>query len=143
MEKSKHFLWYQLPAIAWAAAIFIQSSMADISVPELGFDWQDKVYHAIEYGILGFLLYRALFFQKIQLLKTHASGFTWLLGSLYAISDEIHQYFVPGRSADVGDALADVAGITLILLLLYLGRLFKIRQPKANKLAKFQWEQTP
>lgn len=142
MEQSKHFLWYQFPAIIWAAAIFIQSSISDIPTPELGFDWQDKVYHAIEYAILGFLLQRALFFQNNQLFKKYAGGFTWLLGSLYAISDEIHQYFVPGRSADVADALADIAGLSIILLLGSLIRLIKIRQPEAGKQAKIRWEKT-
>jgi VanZ family protein len=142
MEKYRHFLWYQLPAMVWAAAIFIQSSFSEIPAPELGFDWQDKIYHAIEYAILGFLCHRAFFFQKNQWVKKHASGFAWVLGSLYAISDEIHQYFVPGRSADIGDALADVAGISIILLLLGLIRWIKIKQPKADELAKIQWEQT-
>ncbi len=30
---------------------------------------------------------------------------------LFAVSDEFHQYFVPGRSAEFGDILADFAGI--------------------------------
>jgi len=33
--------------------------------------------------------------------------------TLYGILDEIHQYFVPGRSADVYDALADASGALL------------------------------
>lgn len=142
MEKYRHFLWYQFPAIAWAAAIFIQSSFSEIPAPELGFDWQDKIYHAIEYAMLGFLQHRAFFFQKNQFFKSYAGILTWLLGSLYAISDEIHQYFVPGRSADIGDALADVAGISIILLLLGLIRWIKIKQLKSEELAKIQWEQT-
>ena len=33
-----------------------------------------------------------------------------LLSSLYGISDEIHQYFVPYRDADLMDVLADMLG---------------------------------
>jgi len=33
-----------------------------------------------------------------------------LLSSLYGIGDEIHQYFVPYRSADLMDVLADILG---------------------------------
>ena len=32
------------------------------------------------------------------------------LSSLYGISDEIHQHYVPYRDADVMDALADIIG---------------------------------
>lgn len=142
MAKCRHFLWYQFPAIAWAAAIFIQSSLSYLPAPELGFDWQDKIYHAIEYAMLGFLLHRAFFSQKNQFFKRYAGILAWLLGSLYAISDEIHQYFVPGRSADIGDVLADVAGISIILLLLGLIRWIKIKPVKSDDMAKIQWEQT-
>jgi len=121
MEKTKHFFWFQLPAIAWAAAIFIQSSLSDISAPELGFDWQDKVYHAIEYAILGFLLIRALRFQGNHFLQKHAAWLTLLIGSAYAISDEIHQFYVPGRMADVHDVIADIVGVALVLIIYFLG----------------------
>lgn len=120
MEKTKHFFWFQFPAIAWAAAIFIQSSLSDISAPELGFDMQDKVYHAIEYAILGFLLVRALRFQQNLFLQKHAGWLTFLIGSVYAISDEIHQMYVPGRMADASDAIADVVGVALVLITYFL-----------------------
>ena len=37
---------------------------------------------------------------------------------LYAISDEIHQYFVPGRSAEIRDVLIDVLGANIGILLI-------------------------
>jgi VanZ family protein len=36
-----------------------------------------------------------------------------MIGALYGISDEIHQYFVPGRVMDWTDAVADTCGIAL------------------------------
>lgn len=36
-----------------------------------------------------------------------------LLSSLYGISDEIHQYFVPYRDADLMDILADTLGVVM------------------------------
>lgn len=120
MEKARHFFWFQFPAIAWAAAIFIQSSLSDLSAPELGFDLQDKVYHAIEYAILGFLLVRALRFQQNLFLQKHAGWLTFFIGSAYAISDEIHQIYVPGRVADASDAIADIVGVALALITYFL-----------------------
>ncbi len=120
MEKFKHFVWFQLPAIAWAAAIFIQSSMSYIDTPDLGFDAQDKLFHAIEYAILGFLLRRALVFQSTQFIKERTGWLTILIGGTYAISDEIHQLFVPGRSGEIADAIADIVGIILVVFVYFI-----------------------
>ncbi|NIW80004.1 MAG: VanZ family protein, partial [Calditrichae bacterium] len=40
-----------------------------------------------------------------------------IIGIVYGISDEYHQSFVPGRFADVVDALADTLGIIIGVLL--------------------------
>ena len=120
MEKFKHFVWFQLPAIVWAAAIFIQSSMSYIDTPDLGFDAQDKLFHAIEYAILGFLLRRALVFQSTQFIKKRTGWLTILIGGTYAISDEIHQLFVPGRSGEIADAIADIVGIILVVFVYFI-----------------------
>ena len=125
MEKFKHVIWFQLPAIAWAAAIFIQSSMSYIDTPDLGFDMQDKLFHAIEYAILGFLLRRALVFQSNPFLHRHAGWLTILIGSIYAISDEIHQFYVPGRSSDIGDVVADIVGIIFVVFIYFIGKQIK------------------
>jgi VanZ family protein len=132
MEKLKHFLWFQLPAIAWATSIFIQSSLSDINAPDLGFNWQDKLFHAIEYAILGFLLRRALVFQANQFIRENAGWLTILIGSIYAISDEIHQFFVPGRSSDIGDVAADIIGIIIIILIYFIGKQFKPRRSQQS-----------
>ncbi|MCI0496093.1 VanZ family protein [candidate division KSB1 bacterium] len=115
MKNFKNFFWFQFPAIAWAIAIFVQSSLSDLPAPDLGFDMQDKVSHAAEYAILGFFLRRALVFQKNNFIHEHANQLTFSIGSLYAVSDEIHQSFVPGRNADIGDVIADVTGIFLVV----------------------------
>ena len=49
-----------------------------------------------------------------------------LVGILYAISDEIHQKFVPGRSCQITDVMIDSLGVTLgIFLLLMLLEIHK------------------
>lgn len=125
MEKFKHFLRFQFPTIAWATAIFIQSSMSNIVSPDLGFDFEDKISHAIEYAIFGYLIRRALVAQRNQFIRHYAGWLTLLIGGTYAISDEIHQLFVPGRMADTNDVIADVIGILLVLIIYFLGRQIK------------------
>ena len=127
MGKIKHFFWFQFPALAWAIAIFVQSSIAYLSAPDLGFNLQDKFLHAIEYAIFGFLLWRALSNHASEFLQKNSYWLTFLLCSLYAISDEFHQSFVPGRTADVDDVIADFIGAGLIVTVFYIRRKVKQR----------------
>ena len=71
------------------------------------FSCADKIAHVFEYGLLASLVYCAL--RKSEA-DTHPILTPFLIAFLYGISDEIHQYFVPGREADVFDALADGMG---------------------------------
>ena len=77
-------------------------------VPEkalIYFDFQYFIYHIIEYAILSLLFYRALKFASKNP-QTSAILFT----ILYAITDEIHQSLVQGRSSDVFDIGLDSFG---------------------------------
>ncbi len=68
----------------------------------------DKTAHIAEYFILGFLLAFAFNINKTNY-KYKLLLFLGIAGLLSA-SDEIHQYFVPGRSCDFLDFTADVIG---------------------------------
>jgi VanZ family protein len=106
--KLRWFLSYQAPAIVWALLIFILSSIPKLPLPELDLDFKDKIAHTVAYAILGYLTARALFYQsRFPGWRKKFLLFAILLGIVYGISDEIHQYFVPGRVADVGDLIAD------------------------------------
>lgn len=110
--------------------IFIQSSIPDLSPPDMGFKLQDKFAHVIEFAILGVLLLRAFKSgEKIRNIK-QVNWLTIFCGGFYAVFDEIHQYFVPGRLADIYDVLADIAGIFLVIILNWLvtnKKLFSIK----------------
>ncbi len=102
-----------MPAIIFALIIFIQSSIANLKTPNLGFSWQDKLLHATAYFVLGYLLSRAFYYSSHAMLKRNAILISIILGILYGASDEIHQYFIPGRSSEVADLAADAIGIIL------------------------------
>jgi VanZ family protein len=110
LKHSARYLFLAL-AIAWAGVIFYLSSQSSIDTPSL-FPGQDKLFHMMAFGVLGFLFMGSM--------KSTSSGYrigqVWLvviLVVLYGLLDEFHQYFVPGRTVDIYDALADAAGALL------------------------------
>jgi VanZ family protein len=110
MAVNKTFIKYHLPVILYAGLIFVGSAIpqSQMSIP---FTVKDKILHFIEYGILGFLLMRSAIRWTSNMRATTLVLLVFLAGAIYAASDEIHQYFVPGRSCDIYDWLADIVGL--------------------------------
>jgi VanZ family protein len=93
-----------LPVVLWAGLIFAFSSVPDLGTGLGGWDLLlRKIAHAGEYAVLGALLVRA----------TGRANVALLLGTLYALSDEIHQSFVPGRVGSPLDVAIDAVGVAL------------------------------
>ena len=99
---------FVLLTLGWADLIYYLSSQPGMDVRPL-FVGQDKVFHFIVFGILGFLGMGAA--------KATTQGYkprqVWLaiaLVALYGVLDEFHQHFVPGRTADRYDVIADIVG---------------------------------
>jgi VanZ family protein len=93
-----------LPVAAWAAVIFALSSVPDLGTGLGGWDLLlRKLAHAAEFAILGALLLRAL--------GRPLAAF--VLGTAYAVSDEIHQAFVAGRVGSPVDVAIDAVGVAV------------------------------
>jgi VanZ family protein len=93
----------------WAVTIFGLSSIPGRAFPSLPIFSYDKFLHAGVYAVLGGLCFFAL--QKTSGLRTsRLIALSMALAFLYGVTDEIHQLFVPGRSADPYDAAADGIG---------------------------------
>ena len=107
--KLKIITIYWLPLIAYCGFIYLQSSYP--SPEELpSFEFSDKLMHFGAYAVMGVLFYRA--YQTLPL-KTNFQSIVLLSmisASLYGVSDEIHQAFVPERDGSFGDVIADVLG---------------------------------
>jgi VanZ family protein len=120
---------FLLAALSWAGLIFYLSSQPTIDTPSL-FPGQDKLFHLIAFGMLGFMVMGTLRATQGSYLPRQA----WLVTlavTLYGILDEFHQYFVPGRSADVYDVLADAVGGLLGAWMMYwLARVLVKRPPR-------------
>ena len=110
---------YKYPAILYAILIFILSASPSISPPP-GFVLEDKIYHFIEYGVFSLLLFLVFFTSGREYLRKHVFLLSTLVGMAYAVSDEIHQKFVPGRSSEFLDFVADSLGIVLVQIGIWL-----------------------
>jgi VanZ family protein len=105
----KTFAFNWLLLIAYCALIYIQSAYpSPENLPS--FILMDKILHFVAYGIMGILFYRA--YQTLRIKNNGQILFLLSVASatLYGISDEIHQYFIPYRNADVLDVVADMIG---------------------------------
>ena len=103
------YLHYWLPLFAYCVLIFILSSFSK-PFPSLDVFWNDKILHIAEYSILGFLMARAIFSLNLRYSKGLLLIIAIMLSALYGLSDEVHQSLVPGRTASVGDIVADGFG---------------------------------
>lgn len=124
MTKLRPF--FLLSAISWAILIYFLSDQAGLDIPSL-FPGQDKIFHAVVFAVLGFCTLGALGITDDGYSDQHVM-LAVLLVMLYGISDEFHQIFVPGRSADPLDILADTAGGALGAAALQI--LFRVWQRK-------------
>ncbi len=114
--------YYIILSLSYAIIIFILSSIPQPPsyVEETGFD---KIQHIIEYSILGFFVLGSFANRnnvKIILLVI-------IICSIYGITDEIHQFFVPGRYFSILDMVANSVGVFIgILILRYYKKLGNI-----------------
>ena len=109
-------LWYWLPAMMYAGAIFFlsaQSHPEDELPTFLIKDINDKVLHAVEFGILVLLCYRAFRWAAGPAVARQAVVLAIVTASVYGLTDEVHQALVPLRDASWQDWLADTVGATL------------------------------
>ena len=108
------------PVLLWAGVIFTLSSIP--TFPKVAVVWWDfilkKSAHVIEYAIFYRFLYRALPRRPILVL---------IISIIYALSDEFHQSFVPGRTSKLTDVGFDTLGMIISLQLIRHGINFNQR----------------
>ena len=116
MSRVLKFLYFWGPVILWMGVIFFFSSRTKVAVSDeyvLNFIFF-KSLHVIEYGILFFFSYRATY--NLEKNKSRAFIYAAAITILYAISDEIHQTFIPTREGTVRDVFIDMIGIAIMYM---------------------------
>jgi VanZ family protein len=107
--KKKYLAWTAFTI--YCTLIFIGSSIPgdQINIDTPGID---KLLHTAEYSILSLLLFISLRLSSTMGIRT----VFWLAAvgsSLYGVSDEVHQLFVPLREFDILDIACDISGSIL------------------------------
>ena len=109
-------LWYWVPVALYAGVIFYLSTQShpEDDLPSFLFEEvSDKVLHAVEYGILSLLCYRAFRWAAGPAVARQAVVLAIVTASVYGITDEAHQFFVPFRESSWQDWLADTIGAVI------------------------------
>jgi len=138
------FLKYWVPVILWMCLIFGASAdtgsskrssrliepfvrwlFPEVSEPvvEAVVFYVRKGAHVAEYAVLALLLWRAVrkpLWSRPRPWSNRQAAFVIGLTFLYAVSDELHQHFVPNRQGNPYDVIIDTAGATLALSALWL-----------------------
>ena len=110
----------------------LQQAMPGVSATILTFLVR-KSAHIIAYFILGILMYRALRINIRRWRTRTVASFALLSCSLYAVTDEIHQLFVPGRSGELRDVMIDsIAALVGVGLCVWMMRWRSLRKSTAT-----------
>ena len=102
--------------LAYSSLIYWLSDQPSLPSP-IQFTYQDKLIHGVAYAIMGWLSWRCLsnFFNRQLPLTITALVYCIVFG----LSDEWHQSFVPERSSDVFDWIADTVGASIVIAWLH------------------------
>jgi len=117
MAKRKAILRYWILFYFWMAVIFAGSSVPAENMPDIRYSFLSLAVHFLEYFILGLLCIKVL--NESYLAPNIESAFAMALifCFVFALSDELHQYFVPGRMVETKDLILDGTGVLAGLLL--------------------------
>jgi VanZ family protein len=115
------------PVAAYMAAIFYVSSLPQPLVPPGG----DKPWHLLAYLGMGVLTARAVAGGLGAWISWRAAVIAAAIALSYAVTDEVHQMFVPGRSAQLSDLIADAMGVVAGVSLIWLWGVVAGQRPEA------------
>ena len=108
--------WYWGPVVGLAGVIFYLSALShpEDQLPLFLFkEVSDKVLHAVEYGILALFCYRAFRWASGPVVAQQAAMLAIVTASVFGVTDEVHQLFVPFRESSWQDWLADTVGAVI------------------------------
>lgn len=109
---------YLIGSIGWAILILILTLTPGKSVPDLSIFSYDKLGHGFVFFVLAFLLISGLYENlKDSVRRKHAVYIGMLVAATYGFLIEAAQSIIPDRSMEAYDAIANIAGSFLGLLL--------------------------
>ena len=106
-----------VPLIIWSGVIFTFSSIPYLKVPQFGLGFEDKIYHFAEFFIWGMLFSRSYKLNNASGKELAGFAIALIIGIIFAVVDEGHQHWIPGRQFDWKDMMADWGGLITSLLI--------------------------
>lgn len=91
--------------------LWLSSAAAPVFGPDV--DVVSPAAHFVEYTIFGALIFAALRWSFPDQHRMRLAVIAIIIASLYGVTDEFHQYFVPDRACDPVDWLVDTCGAAL------------------------------
>lgn len=126
-----------MPVIFFCVLIFVLSSIPGQYYPQVGFEFSDKIVHFGIYFLLAITFYMSLSHQnRFKLFAEHPFIFAVIFTAIYGASDELHQYFVPNRTCDFYDFLANLGGAIGAMALIYV--FFEVKKNRKRINAEIQ-----
>lgn len=121
MERNQRFIIYSILALLYAAAIFILSSMPTIPMPPQYYELPspDKLSHTALYFGLGILLCLSFRNATNPKISKRTIMLSFIIGTIYGVLDEVHQAFVPGRTASLIDVAFNILGILIAIAIFW------------------------
>ena len=107
---SRTFCFYWMPFFCYVALIFYLSHQSD-PAGDLDLPISDKILHFFEYFLLIFFTLRAFRRSASERVRKNFILYSILFSLLYALSDELHQWYIPDRECSLLDFIADGVGI--------------------------------
>ena len=111
----KAFFKYHLPAMVYALAILVLPSLTSFRTPVIRLLATDKIAHFLEYAIFAFLTYRSMTHLKEPASTRVIFLMCFFYLVVFGLVDEVLQAFIPSRTADVWDYVADLSGGLVVL----------------------------
>lgn len=103
--------WYFYPLVfAYCAFLFWLSSMPQPPEPDITIPGKDKIAHIVLYGILTTIVSIGMHLNKTPHPSRRHFWLPILFASLYGLTDELHQAYIPMRNFDPLDLVADTFG---------------------------------
>ena len=117
MTKKERILRYWLIFYFYMLCIFIGSSIPGENLIAFKWNMADTMLHFFEYLLFGVLCIRALRASYPDFNPRNIFALAILISFSFAFSDEVHQYFVPGRFSEIKDLASDSIGFVFGILI--------------------------
>ena len=119
MRPLRTILIFWVPLVAWLLVIHNLSATPSSDLPKIDVPYADKIFHVVEYFVLGVLLIRAFDKTGFKVGLAKLTVLAIIISLCYGVLDELYQRSIPDRVCDLFDFIADSAG-AIIGIFLYI-----------------------